>query len=183
MAKHVKGTLFLDYVRMIRKRKEVDWSKHLRREDLEILGRMVLPSEWYPLETYQRCGVAVLHEIAQGDVQAVRAWGGRSMDELMKIYKNLAEENNPLKALEKLQLLRRRFFDFEGLEISPQGGNRVQVKVDVAFGGVADEAYAYQMLGTVERLLERTGAKKIESKFMQRAWQGAPHTVIEFGWE
>lgn len=183
MAKHVKGTLFLDYVRMIRKRKEVDWSKHLSREDLDVLGRMVLPSEWYPLETFQRLGVAVLREIAKGDVQVVRAWGQKSMDELIKIYKNLAEGNDPLQALDKLQALRRRFFDFEGLEISPQGGNRVRVKIDLAFGGVADEAYAYQMLGTIERLLELTGAKNIQSQFIQRAWQGAPHTAIEFSWE
>jgi len=183
MAKHVKGTLFLDYVRMIRKRKEVDWSKHLTREDQKILSQMILPSEWYPLETFQHCGVAVLKEIARGDMEGVRVWGRQSMDELIKIYKNLAEESDALKALEKLQLLRRRFYDFEGLEISPQTGNRVQVKVDMAFGGVADEAYAYQMLGTVERLLERTGAKNIQFKFIQKVWQGAPATTIEFSWE
>jgi hypothetical protein len=183
MAKHVKGALFLDYVRMIRKRKEVDWSKHLTEEDRTILGQMILPSEWYPLETYQRCGVAVLHEIAKGDVQTVRVWGRQSMDELIKIYKNLTEQADPLRALAKLQLLRRRFYDFEGLELFPQDGNRVQVKVDVAFGGVADEAYAYQMLGMVERLLELNGAKKILSKFIQKVWQGAPHTTIEFSWE
>jgi len=183
MNKHVKGTLFLDYVRMIRKRKEVDWSKHLTPEDRKVLGQMVLPSEWYPLETFQRCGVAVLKEIARGDLEMVRVWGRTSMDELMKIYKNLAEETQPLKALEKLQLLRRRFFDFEGLEISPLGGNQVQVKVDMAFGGVADEAYAYQILGAIERLLERSGAKKIQSQFVQKAWQGSPNSILEFNWE
>ena len=183
MDKHVKGTLFLDYVRMIRKRKEVDWGKYLTPEDQKVLSQMVLPSEWYPLATYQHCGVAVLHEIAKGDVELVRAWGRSSMDELMKIYKNLAQESDPLKALEKLQLLRRRFFDFEGLGIVTVGANRVQVTVDLAFGKVADEAYAYQILGTIERLLEPTRAKNLQFKFIQKAWQGAPNTVMEFSWE
>lgn len=182
MAKHVKGTLFLDYVRMIRKRKNVDWSKYLTPQDQKVLSQMVLPSEWYPLETFQHCGVAILHEIAQGDVEAVRAWGRSSMDELMKVYKNLAQETDPHKATEKFQLLRRRFFDFEGLEVIPQSGNRIQVKVDMAFGGVADEAYAYQILGTLERLLLVSGAKNVQFQFLQKAWKGAPNTVIELSW-
>ncbi|OGP56134.1 MAG: hypothetical protein A2V67_05105 [Deltaproteobacteria bacterium RBG_13_61_14] len=182
MAKHVKGTLFLDYVRMIRKRKNVDWSKYLTPQDQKVLSQMVLPSEWYPLETFQHCGVAILHEIAQGDVEAVRAWGRASMDELMKVYKNLAQETDPHKATEKFQLLRRRFFDFEGLEVIPQAGNRIQVKVDMAFGGVADEAYAYQILGTLERLLLVSGAKNVQFQFLQKAWKGAPNTVIELSW-
>ena len=37
MSKHVKGTLFLDYVRMIKKLKDIDWSKHLTPEDMEIV--------------------------------------------------------------------------------------------------------------------------------------------------
>jgi len=183
MVKHVKGTLFLDYVRMIRKRKNVDWNKYLTPADQKVLSQMILPSEWYPLETYQHCGVAVLHEIAGGDVEVVRAWGRASMDELMKIYKNLAQETDPHKALEKFQVLRKRFFDFEALEVTSQGGNCVQVKVDVAFGQVADEAYAYQILGTLERLLQSSGAKNIQFQFVQKAWQGAPHSVIELSWD
>ena len=182
MAKHVKGVLFLDYARMIRKRKNADWSKYLTPEDQKILSQLILPSEWYPLETYQHCGVAVLHEIARDNVEVVRAWGRASMDELMKVYKNLAQETDPRKAMEKFQFLRRRFFDFEGLEVITQDGNRIQVKVDVAFGGVADEAYAYQILGALERLLQVSGAKNVQFQFVQKAWQGAPHTVIGLSW-
>lgn len=183
MAKHVKGVLFLDYVRMIRKRKEVDWDRYLTAEDRDVLARMILPSQWYPLETYQRCGVAVLHEIAAGDVQVVRSWGRQSMDELIKIYKNLIKSDDALDSLKKFQVLRSRFFDFEAVQVKPGEGKKVEIKVDTSFGGVADEAYAYQMLGSFERFLELSGAKNIQHRFLQKAWEGAADSVIELGWK
>jgi len=183
MTKHVKGTLFLDYVRMIKKRKDTDWSRHLEPEDREIIKGQVLPSNWYPLDSYQRMGVAVLHEIAGGDVQVVREWGKRSLEELTKVYRNLVQEGEPMKSMERFQILRARFFDFEGLKIEPRQGNRVHLTVDMAFENVAEEAYAYQMAGSFERLLELSGAKNVTWKFHQKAWEGDESTVIDISWE
>ena len=183
MAKHVKGTLFLDYVRMLRKRKQVDWSKYLNQEDMELLNQMILPSNWYPLETYQRMGVAVLHEISKGDNEMARAWGRGAMDELVGIYKTLVKPGQPLDSMKKFQVLRSRFFDFEGLEVVPKEDKRVHVIVDVAFGGVADEAYAFQMLGSFERLLELSGAKNIQFEIIKKAWEGEPNSVLDISWE
>lgn len=183
MAKHVKGSLFLDYVRMIKKRKETDWGKYLVPEDFEILDQTILPSQWYPLESYQRLGVATFHEIAGGDVEVVREWGRISLDEMTNIYKNLINKTDPLRSLEKFKLLRSRFFDFEGLHIEPRPENRVHIKVDLAFSGVAEEAYGYQMLGSFERLLELSGAKNIQHKFHGKGWKGDPQTIIDLIWE
>ncbi len=183
MAKRVRGTLFLDYVRMIRKRKSVDWNKYLEPGDFEIMEQMILPSQWYPLDTFQRMGVAVLQEIAGGDVQVVREWGRSSLDELTKVYKSLVDPSGPVRSLERLKIMRNRFFDFEGLELEQLESNRVRVHVDMAFEKVADEAYAYQMLGTFERLLELSGAKNIKHEFIQKGWEQDPHTVMDLSWE
>jgi hypothetical protein len=183
MAKHVKGTLFLDYVRMIKKRKDTDWSKYLEPEDRKIIEGQVLPSNWYTLDSYQRMGLAVFNEIAGGDPQVVREWGKRSLEELTKVYQNLVQEGEPIKSLERFQTLRARFFDFEGLGVEPRPGNRVHVMVDMAFEAVAEEAYAYQMAGSFERLLELSGAKNVKWKFHQKAWEGDQGTVIDLSWE
>jgi hypothetical protein len=183
MAKNVKGVIFLDYARMIKKHKHLDWDKHLEPEDREILSQMILPSQWYPLESYQRMGLAVFHEFAKGDVETVRAWGRTSMDEMLKVYKTLVEEGEPLRTIEKFKILRSRFFDFEGIEIEPRPGNRVHIKVDLAFEGVAEEAYALQTLGGFERLLELSGAKEIRYQFLKKAWEGDGETVIDLSWE
>ncbi len=183
MAKHIKGTLFLDYVRMIRKRKNVDWSKYLSPEDFEIINQMILPSQWYPLESFQRMGIAVLNEIAQGDVTVAYEWGQKSMDEMLKTYKNLGVKGDPHDALEKFKILRSRFFDFEGLDFVSQTEKSVSVKLDLAYEGVAEEAYAYQMTGSIERLLELAGAEGISSRFEKKAWESDDETVIEFSWK
>jgi len=183
MAKNVKGALFLDYVRMVKKRPQVDWSKHLAQADLEMLKQMILPSQWYPLESYQRFGVAVFHELAKGDVEVVRAWGRQSMTELYKVYQNLVDKDDPVKSLEKFQLLRGRFFDFEGVVVIPQGRNRVQIKLELAFEQVADAAYAWQMLGAFEQLLELSGARNLKHSFLRKSWEGAADTMLELNWE
>jgi hypothetical protein len=146
MAGHVKGVLFLDYVRMIKSRRDVDWDKYLVPADREYLQGMVLPSQWYPLESYQRMGVAVLRELAGGKMEVVRLWGR--------------------------------------LSVRPLGPNRVRVTVDVPFDDkLADEAAAYQMLGSFERVLELSGARNVRCEFVSKVWEGAASSVLELSWE
>ena len=47
--RHVRGVLFLDYVRMLRSQKAVDWSTHLPPEDLTYLSTKIEPDAWYHL--------------------------------------------------------------------------------------------------------------------------------------
>jgi hypothetical protein len=184
MTKHVKGTLFLDYVRMIKSRKDVDWDKYLTPADRELMKGMILPSQWYPLDSYQRMGLAVLREIAGGKMELVRLWGRLSVDELCKTYKNMVHEGEPLETMKTFQALRRRLLDFEGLAAEVKGPNRVQITVDVPFDDkFGDEAAAFQMMGSFERLLELSGIKNIKSQFVAKAWEGAPRTLIELSWE
>jgi len=183
MDKQVKGTLFIDYVRMIRKLKDVDWTRYLTPEDMKIIGEMILPSQWHPLETYQNMGVAVFHEIAKGEVDVVSSWGRASMDELVKVYKTMANQGQPIDSMKKFQALRSRFFNFEILQITDHKDNHVSITVDIAFERIAETAYAYQMLGSFERLLELSGANTIKHEFANKAWEGDPNTVIELSWE
>ncbi len=184
MAGHVKGVLFLDYVRMIKSRRDVDWDKYLVPADREYLQGMVLPSQWYPLESYQRMGVAVLRELAGGKMEVVRLWGRLSVDEMVKTYKTLVHPGEPLETMKTFQALRRRLLDFEGLAVRPLGPNRVRVTVDVPFDDkLADEAAAYQMLGSFERVLELSGARNVRCEFVSKVWEGAASSVLELSWE
>src|SRR5688572_20238634 len=82
VVRRVRGVLFADYVRMMRGKKDVDWSKHVQREDLAFLQNKVNRDEWYPMATFERFGNAILSEIAGNDVEAVRHWGQFSVDQL-----------------------------------------------------------------------------------------------------
>src|SRR6266581_4623893 len=76
MSPQVRGSLFLDYVRMLKARHELDWRRHLAPEDHGYLEQRINPAAWYPMATFERLGMAILHEIARGDLGAERAWQG-----------------------------------------------------------------------------------------------------------
>ena len=59
MGKKVKGSLFVDYVRMIKGNKDIDWGKYLTAEDMAFLDEPVADSEWYPFETFERMGLGI----------------------------------------------------------------------------------------------------------------------------
>jgi CheY-like chemotaxis protein len=184
MTWHVKGILFKDYVRMIKRYPEIDWGKYLRPEDREILDGLILPSQWYPLETYQRCGSAVYREIARGDPEMARSWGRAGMDDLVELYhNNLVEEGDPLETLDKFKGINSRLFDFEGFDLTVSGKDQVYIVVDPEFGELEMEAYSCQMMGSFERLIQLSGAVNIKAEFRNKAWEGEGKTVIEISWE
>ncbi len=183
MGYNVKGVLFQDYVRMIRKYKDVDWGAHLKPVDFEILDQIVLSSRWYPRESYIRLGLAVFKELGKEDLEAARAWGRNSVDQILKTYKDLIEENDPEKTLEKLMALRRRLIDFDMVEVQKLEEGRFRISLDIAFIGEGQEPYAHQLAGIFERVLEMAGAEEVVSEIAAKSWEADPLTVIELSWK
>lgn len=183
MAKQVKGTLFRDYVKMIKKSKHIDWTKHFTEPEMEYLKLIILPMEWYPYEIYQKYGAAIFQQIAGGKPELAMAWGKASMDELARLYKDrLVEEGNPLSSLEKFKKLNRRFFDFDGFEIIIQNPNHADIIVDASFGTLGVQGYSHQMLGSFQRLIELSGAQ-VKGEFSKKVWEGDEQTVIKLSWQ
>lgn len=183
MGWNVKGIVFLDYVRMIRSRKDVDWRKHLKAEDFPFLTAIIQPEQWYPMETFERMGLGIFTEIANGDVQSVYMWGRFAMDDLFRLHKTLIANGNPLESLMRFQVLRRSFFDFNSIEIKSLMGNRAIVEVNYNMDKTAEEASSYQTAGFLERLVELSGAKKTQFQFLKKTWAGDPVTAIQLDWE
>ena len=72
---------------------------------------------WYPMETFERMGLAILTDLAQGDLGTVRIFGRLSIDWLCQTYGNLVAPGDPRDTLMRFQVLRRGFFDYPALEI------------------------------------------------------------------
>ena len=66
---------------MIRGNKAFEWKSQLAPEDLPFLSERIDPAAWYPMTTFERFGNAILHNVANDDLQAVRMWGRFSVDE------------------------------------------------------------------------------------------------------
>ena len=58
---------------MIRRRKDVEWARRLVADDLVYLTQRIDPDEWYPMETFERFGLAILSELEGSTVEAVQA--------------------------------------------------------------------------------------------------------------
>lgn len=182
MGRHVKGTLFVDYVRMLRANKDVDWSRHLEPQDISHLIQRVDPAGWYPMETFERMGVAILAVVAQGDLSAVRAWGRAQTEWIAQAQPVLLAEGDPTESLMRFQVMRNGFFDYTALEFDYVYDGEAALSVKYGMGPVAEEAASLQTMGFFERLLELAGATKVEAQFEAESWKGAPTTTLALRW-
>jgi hypothetical protein len=181
--RRVKGILFVDYVRMLRSRGDVDWSKHLEPVDLGCLVQRVDKEGWYPMATFERMGIAILTEIAQGSLEMVRMFGRASIDWLCQTYGNLLAPGDPVDTVMRFQVLRRSFFDYPALEVPSIADGEAIVIVSYQMGDRAEEAASWQTLGFFERLVEVAGGTDVKAYFTSRSWAGDLVTTIDLKWE
>src|SRR5688572_2266538 len=151
MSRKVKGTLFVDYVRMVRARKDVDWSRHFPPEDLPYLRDRIVPDAWYPMETFERLGLAILAVFADGELELVRQFGRASVDWLIGAHPELIAPGDPRESLMRFHVLRRSFFDFPALDVMSLTDGAARIRIGYQMGDVAEEAAALQTMGFFER--------------------------------
>src|SRR5260221_4163296 len=164
---------------MLRAHKDVDVSPYLAADDLPWLSTRIEPGLWYPMETFERLGVAILREIARGDLQLVKHFGRVSLDALVEHYDNLVAPGDPNDSLVRFRVLRQSFFDFPALEIEDVLENAAAATVSYGMGAVAEEAATWQTMGFFERLLERSGGSPVRVTLTGRSWLGGPKTRVE----
>jgi hypothetical protein len=181
-ARSVKGSLFVDYVRMLRAHKGIDWSMYLTPRDLDYLSARIQPASWYPMESFERMGLAILAEVARNDLTLVKHFGRVSLDALCKQYDNLVAPGDPNESLLRFRVLRQSFFDFPALEIKDVRELEAIAEVDYGMGSMAEEAATWQTMGFFERLLERSGGKPARVTLAAQSWRHDPITRIHLSW-
>jgi hypothetical protein len=183
LSRNVKGVLFADYVRMLRGQKSVDWKRQLHTNDLPYLQTKIVATEWYPMETFERMGNAILREVADNDLEAVRMWGRFSVDAMRAQSPQLVADGDPVETLMRFRVLRSTFFDFEALQIPTLSEGEASIVIAYYMGEIAEEAAAYQTMGFFERLLELGGAANVYARFTERSWNGDARTLLEISWD
>lgn len=180
--RQVRGVLFVDYVRMLRSQKAVDWSRHLAAEDLPYLQMHIAPDGWYPMPTFERMGNAILATVTRGELFPVQLWGRYSAAQLRAANPMLLAPNDPPETLSRFRVLRQTFFDFEALEVPLLHDDEAHIIIRYHMGVPAEEAAAYQTMGFFEGLLELAGAKDVRAAFQDRSWDGDPRTLLVIRW-
>jgi hypothetical protein len=180
--RQVRGVLFVDYVRMLRSQKAVDWSKHLAADDLPYLQSQIVPDDWYPMPTFERMGNAILTTVTRGELFPVQLWGRYSAAQLGAANPMLLQPNDPPETLLRFRVLRETFFNFNALEVPLLHDDEAHVVVRYYMGMPAEEAAAHQTMGFFEGLLELAGARDVRAAFQDRSWDGAPRTMLVVRW-
>ena len=180
--RHVKGSLFVDYVRMLRAHKAADWSKLLLPGDLSYLVQRIEPDAWYPMETFERMGLAILSEIAQNSLENVRGFGRMSIDWLCQSTPGLLAPGDPRDTVMRFQVLRRSFFDYPALEIQNISDGEAAIQIAYGMSPRAEEAASWQTVGFFERLVEVAGGKNVTAWFSSRSWADELVTIAQLRW-
>lgn len=180
--RQVRGVLFVDYVRMLRSQKAVDWSRHLAPEDLPYLHLQIDPSAWYPMATFERMGAAILATVTRGELFPVQLWGRYSAAQLRAANPTLLEPYDPPETLARFRVMRETFFDFSALDVLLLHEDEAHIVVRYYMGAPAEEAASYQTMGFFESLLEMAGATDVRAAFRERSWAGDDRTVLVLRW-
>jgi hypothetical protein len=180
--RHVRGILFLDYVRMLKAQKTVTWSDHLPADDARFLSMKIDPNAWYPMATFERMGNEILRTVARGELFPVQLWGRYSAAKLHEAHPMLLEPKDPIETLNRFRVMRETFFDFESLSVSMLLDDEAHIVIRYYMGMPAEEAACFQTMGFFEGLLELAGAKDIEAQFRERSWANALRTLLVIRW-
>ncbi|CAN5689975.1 hypothetical protein BH11MYX1_BH11MYX1_19970 [soil metagenome] len=183
VANQVKGILFLDYVRMVRANRAIEWHVWLDPGDLHyVLEDTIDPTGWYPMETFERVGNAILEHVGMSELARVELWGRRSATQLVAASPMLLAQGDPVESINRFRVLRQTFVDFDALDVPLLHPGAAQLVPRFRMGRVAEQAACFQMLGFFAGLIEHAGGADVDAKFRQRSWDGDPQTRLDLSW-
>jgi hypothetical protein len=174
--------LFLDYVRMVRARKDLDWSTQLSADELRFVNAKIDLDAWYPMPVFERLGNAILALVAADQMELVRLWGYHSVDGLCAKEPDLLAAGDPVESLMRFRVLRSTFFDFEALQVPMLVPDEAQVVIAYGMGNPAEEAASWQTMGFFQRLLELAGGTEVRADFIEKSWAGDARTLLVLAW-
>jgi hypothetical protein len=167
---------------MIRANKQVVWSEFLEEEDLPYLSRWIESREWYPMETYERMGLAILETVAHGDLSLIHRWGRETVDLLCEQEPDLLALGDPRETFARFHVLRQSLFDFPAVEATVVRDGKALLEIDYGMSSPAEEAACHLSMGFLERLLELCGAEEIDVSLTACSWEGAERTEMTVRW-
>jgi len=167
---------------MVKAHKGVEWTTFLSPEDAAYLSMTIDKTAWYPMETFERLGNAILRFVAGNELLPVQMWGRMSAAQLKHLHPRLLAPGDPVETLNRFHVMRQTFFDFEALKVLMLHDDEAQISIAYHMGMPAEEAAAVQTMGFFEGLLELAGAKDVRAKFREKSWTGDKRTVLDVRW-
>lgn len=180
--RRVRGILFLDYVKMLRRSGSSRLERVLRPEDLELLRGQVDVSAWYPMSSFERFGLAILDEIGS-QLDAVRLWGRAQIPQILAFFPTLRAEGDPRDTIIRLGNLLLSLFDFQAVSVEDVDDETATIQIAYGMCARAEEAACFQTQGLFEALIEAAGGANASGHFEKRGWQSPEgRTLLSLAW-
>lgn len=202
----VRGSLFLDYVRIVKRARALH-SARLWPEDRECLAQPVVPDQWYPMATFERLGLVIIDSFmgviwtdddardepadAAGrragmltvNSEPIRMFGRHQIPAIAAQFPELVVPKSPRETLMRFRVLLSSFFDFPALDMLSINDTSAEITIDFGMSPPAERAAAFQTLGFFEALLAMAGAPHHHCELVQRSWEvpGRP-TRLRLAW-
>jgi len=181
--RHVKGSLIVDYVKMIRGNPQLPWADHLKPEDLALINQLILPSSWYPMEVFQRIGMATFKLVAQENYTVIRAYGRALADRINQENPGMVVKGRARNTLRKYREIQNRMYSFKPVETEDLAPQRLLIHIFSAPTEPEAKLLMEIISGTLERLIELSGGRDIKIKLLEAVWKGADQNTLEVTWE
>jgi len=180
--RQVCGILFLDYVRMLRRRKSEHLDKYLQPGDLQYLSQQIEPDGWYPMQVFERMGLAILGEIVGTETDSIRLWGRTQISEVLRFVPDLRVEGKPQDSITAVGTYLSALFDYPAVTVVDSAEGSATVRISYGMSAEAEEAACWQALGFFESLVEEAGGEAVRGEFTQTSWTGADATELKLHW-
>src|SRR5450759_1520316 len=162
---------------MLRAHKRTPLEDYLQPGDLEYLNQRIDPAGWYPMDVYERMGLAILAEIAGNDLASVRSWGRQTIDELALAQPDLFAFADVRETFMRFQVLRQSLFDYPAVRITAIHDGAALLEISYGMSPKAEQAATHQSIGFLQRLLEISGASNPDVRLRARSSDGDDKTV------
>ena len=179
----MRGAIFVDYVRLIRQWKGVDWARVLRLEDFALVQQRIDLAAWYPMANFERLGLAIFSQPRTPGLRGARRLGAIEALAFAKKQPQLLAHGDAVETLMRLRVLRSTLFDFEAFDLASLGEGQAVVELAYHMSPRAEEAACHQTIGFCEAVLDAAGAQKINIGFTECRWAGAERTTATLAWQ
>ena len=157
--RRVKGTLFVDYVRMLRRRSDVDWSRISSRSTsgTSSSGSTEPGTPWEPSSAWASPSSP---RSPQGNLDSVRMLRARLDRLAVQDVRQPRRAGRPARHADALPGAAPELLRLPGARDRFDLGRRGVDRRELRMGPRAEEAASWQTLGFFERLLEVAGARR-----------------------
>lgn len=178
---HVRGILFADYVRMLR-RGWPGWREQADPETRRVLETRVEPDVWYPMADFERLGLFILDHVVGQEADAIRLWGRAQVQTILNFLPDLANTDDPRDSVMRFQNFFGSLFDFAALTLEGVNDEEALVRIGYGMSPRAEEAAAWQTVGFFEELIVASGGRSVETELLSRQWVHGEPTLARLSW-